>query len=71
MRSSTGFILIGLVILAFAATLFIWGTNANLAPAGDATGQDPMRRIAQVAGGTGVVGLIAVVAGVVLRMRGR
>jgi hypothetical protein len=70
-RQSTGFLLIGAVVVAGSAALFLWGATSDFTPAAGFENDGPMQRIGQVAGATGAVGLLFVVLALLMRGRGK
>jgi hypothetical protein len=70
-RVSTRLVLVGSLLVAVGAGLFLWGASADLTPAQGLTRADMLRTIGQIAGGIGGVGVAVWVMALILRLRGR
>jgi uncharacterized protein (TIGR03382 family) len=70
-RQSTGFLLIGVVIVFGSAALFLWGVSQDFTPPAGFENDGPMQRIGEVAGATGAVGLVMVGLALLQRRRGK
>ena len=70
MRKSTRVFMVGAILVAVGAGLFVWGMNTDLQPAQGLTKADVMREIGKYAGMIGGAGIGIWVAALVLRLRG-
>ena len=70
MRTSTRVFLVGAILVAVGAGLFLWGMNTDLQPAQGLTKADVMREIGKYAGMIGGAGIGIWVAALVMRLRG-
>jgi uncharacterized membrane protein len=71
MRISTRMFLVALILIGTGVGLFVWGATADLQPAQGVAPGEPMRVIGQIAGAMIGVGAVPLVAGLVMRLRGR
>ena len=70
MRKSTRVFMVGAILVAVGAGLFVWGMNTDLQPAQGLTKADVMREIGKYAGMIGGAGIGIWVAALVLWLRG-
>jgi hypothetical protein len=70
-RQSTGFLLIAAVLVIGSAGLFVWGLTADFTPAAGFENDGPMKRIGEITGATGAVGLLLAAVALVMRSRGK
>lgn len=70
MRRSTRIFLVGAMLVAIGAGLFLWGMNTDLQPAQGLTKADVMAVIGRYAGGIGGVGVAIWIVALIMRRRG-